>query len=86
MSEISNPGAMQSTLLRKLLATATQAMSLSGGMEDMLAQFMGHDIRVHQAYYRLPDDVLELVNVKKVLHSINSEDVLRNIDNNEVLE
>ena len=66
MSEISNPGAMQSTLLSKPLATATQAMSLSGGMEDMLAQFMaGHDIRVHRAYYRLPDNVLELVKVKK---------------------
>ena len=50
MSEIFNPGAIQSTLLRKQLATATQAMSLSGGMEDKLAQFMGHDIRVHPAY------------------------------------
>ncbi|XP_019212192.1 uncharacterized protein LOC102080509 isoform X3 [Oreochromis niloticus] len=34
---------------------------------DILANFLGHDIRVHREYYRLPEGTLELAKVSKVL-------------------
>ena len=34
---------------------------------DILAQFMGHDIRVHRNFYRLPEDALQMATVSKIL-------------------
>jgi len=50
----------------------SQVLALSEGNQDILAKFMGHDIRVHREFYRLPDNILQLANVTKVLHAINT--------------
>ncbi|XP_039676096.1 uncharacterized protein LOC120571287 [Perca fluviatilis] len=34
---------------------------------DILANFLGHDIRVHRQYYRLPEGTMQLAKVSKVL-------------------
>lgn len=34
---------------------------------DTLANFLGHDIRVHREYYRLPEGTLQLAKVSKIL-------------------
>ena len=34
---------------------------------DQLANFMGHDIRIHREYYRLPEGTLQLAKISKVL-------------------
>uniref|UniRef100_A0AAV2KJ05 Uncharacterized protein n=1 Tax=Knipowitschia caucasica TaxID=637954 RepID=A0AAV2KJ05_KNICA len=34
---------------------------------DILANFLGHDIRIHRQYYRLPEGTLELAKISKVL-------------------
>jgi len=33
---------------------------------------MGHDIRVHRTFYRLPENVLQAAKVTKLLHAINT--------------
>lgn len=66
------PQLLTSTKLRKHLATMTQVLGLKEGNQDLLAKFMGHDIRVHRQFYKLPDNILELAKVTKILHLINS--------------
>ena len=34
---------------------------------DQLADFMGHDIRVHRQFYRLPEGTLQLAKISKLL-------------------
>lgn len=34
---------------------------------DVLAQFMGHDIRIHRTHYRLPERTLEAAKISKLL-------------------
>ena len=34
---------------------------------DQLANFLGHDIRIHREFYRLPEKTLQLAKVSKVL-------------------
>jgi len=70
-----HPSHLTSTKLRKHLATMSQIMQLSEGSQDMLADFMGHSIRVHREFYRLPLDVLHKAKIAKVLLAINSGSV-----------
>ena len=34
---------------------------------DILAGFLGHNIRIHRNFYRLPQETLQLANVSKIL-------------------
>ncbi|XP_060599234.1 uncharacterized protein LOC132752863 [Ruditapes philippinarum] len=61
-----------STSLRKQLATMCQVLNLTESSQDILARFMGHDIRIHRAYYRLPQSTLEVAKVSKILHLFNT--------------
>lgn len=54
-----------------------QVLELSESNQDILAKFMGHDIRVHREFYRLPDSTLELAKVAKVLHLINTGEIAK---------
>lgn len=60
-----SPETITSTRLRKHVAILSQLFNLKENELDMLAKFMGHNIRVH----RLPEDILQLVKVNKVLLS-----------------
>ena len=71
------PELMTSTNLRKQLATVCQVLSLSENSQDILANFLGHDIRVHHSFYRLPDNLLEAAKVTKVLHAINEGEIAK---------
>ena len=39
---------------------------------DLLAQFMGHDIRIHHEFYHLPSDVLQTAKVAKILWAMEN--------------
>lgn len=67
----SNPSLLMSTNLRKQLGTISQILNLTDTNLDLLAKFMGHDIRIHREYYRLPQSTLEIAKVAKILHAIN---------------
>ncbi|XP_037837861.1 uncharacterized protein LOC112451075 [Kryptolebias marmoratus] len=61
------PGALSSTKLRKHMATMSKVLNPKDNEMDNLADFLGHDIRVHREYYRLPEGTLQLAKISKVL-------------------
>lgn len=61
------PEALTSTRLRKQVATLSTVLNLKDNEMDQLANFLGHDIRVHREFYRLPDSTLQLAKVSKLL-------------------
>ncbi|XP_072047723.1 uncharacterized protein [Amphiura filiformis] len=63
----SHPEYLRSTRLRKHIGTVCQVMNLQENEQDILASFMGHDLRVHREFYRLPERTLQLAKVSKVL-------------------
>jgi len=61
------PQLLRSTYLRKQIATMSQILNLKEHELDLLARFLGHDIRTHREYYRLPEDTLQVAKVSKLL-------------------
>lgn len=64
---LKRPDAIRATKLRKHVATMSQLMSFKENELDILADFMGHDIKVHREFYRLSDEVVQLAKVSKFL-------------------
>ena len=62
------PENMRCTKLRKHLATMTQLINLQEEELEQLATHMGHNIRTHREYYRLPHETILLTKVSKLLH------------------
>nr|XP_055041257.1 uncharacterized protein LOC129428912 isoform X2 [Misgurnus anguillicaudatus]XP_055041258.1 uncharacterized protein LOC129428912 isoform X2 [Misgurnus anguillicaudatus] len=62
-----NPEYLRSTQLRKQVATMSQILNLKDNELDQLANFLGHDIRVHRDFYRLPDATIEIAKISKLL-------------------
>lgn len=58
---------LTSTNLCKHIATVSQILCLKDNELDVLASFLGHDIRVHREYYRLPKDHLQVAMVSRIL-------------------
>jgi len=67
-----NPENLRSSRLRKHIATMSQILNLRNNELDQLAQFMGHDVRVHRQYYRLPNDIVQTAQVVKVLMAMEN--------------
>ena len=61
------PERLRSTKLRKHIATMTQLINLTKNELDILANFLGHDIRVHRELYRLPEATIQVAKVSKLL-------------------
>ena len=61
------PELLRATKLRKQIATMSQILNLKDNELDLLARYLGHDIRVHREYYRLPEDTLQVAKVSKLL-------------------
>ncbi|XP_057211659.1 uncharacterized protein LOC130567503 isoform X1 [Triplophysa rosa] len=62
-----NPEFLRSTQLRKHVATLSQILNLKNNELDQVADFLGHDIRVHRDYYRLPEATTQLAKISKLL-------------------
>ena len=58
---------VSATKYRKHFATMMQLIQLSDNEMDIVAKFMGHDIRVHKEFYRLPDKTVDVAKVTKLL-------------------
>ncbi|XP_028296545.1 uncharacterized protein LOC114461667 isoform X3 [Gouania willdenowi] len=61
------PEAFSSTKLRRQVATLSRVLNLNDSEQDLFADFLGHDIRVHRKFYRLPEGTLQLAKISKVL-------------------
>ncbi|XP_028292074.1 uncharacterized protein LOC114455202 isoform X5 [Gouania willdenowi] len=62
-----HPETLSSTKLRKQISTLSTVLNLKDHEMDIMANFLGHDIRVHRQFYRLPEGTMELAKVSKVL-------------------
>ncbi|XP_014845934.1 PREDICTED: uncharacterized protein LOC106919823 isoform X1 [Poecilia mexicana] len=62
-----SPELLRSTQLRKHVATLSQVLNLRNHELDQVANFLGHDIRVHREYYRLPEATTQLAKISKLL-------------------
>jgi hypothetical protein len=67
----SKPENLTSTRLRKQVATVSQLLNLRDNELDQLANFMGHDARIHREYYRLPDNAIHLAKISKLLLAVD---------------
>lgn len=54
-------------MFRKQIAISSQLLGLKDNELDVLAQFLGHDIRTHREYYRLPNETMQLAKLSKLL-------------------
>lgn len=61
------PQSLTSTRLRKHAATLSTVLNMTDTETDQLANFLGHDIRIHREFYRLPEKTLQLAKISKVL-------------------
>ncbi|XP_033970389.1 uncharacterized protein LOC117469991 isoform X2 [Trematomus bernacchii] len=66
-----HPKHLRSTHLRKHVATLSQVLNLKNNELDQVADFLGHDIRVHQDFYRLPVPTTQLAKISKLLLSMD---------------
>ena len=67
---LENADSMRSTKLRKHVATVSQILALNEHQLETLADFMGHDLRVHREYYRLPDTVQRVTRLSRLFLSL----------------
>lgn len=49
----------------------TQLVNLKDNELDVIAQYMGHDIRVHREHYRLPSGTVQVAKVAKLLMALD---------------
>ena len=66
------PEAVQSTKLRKYIATVSQIVDLKDNELEWLSRHLGHDINVHREYYRLQEHTLELAKISKLLLAVDN--------------
>ncbi len=64
------PKSLTSTRLRKHAATLSAVLNMTDTEMDQLANFLGHDIRIHWEFYRLPEKTLQLAKISKVLMAL----------------
>jgi hypothetical protein len=70
-AELSNPELITGTNLRKQVATLSQIVNLRDNELDILAQYMGHDIRIHREVYRMPSETMQLAKISKLLIALD---------------
>ncbi|XP_041833038.1 uncharacterized protein LOC121634460 [Melanotaenia boesemani] len=63
---------LTSTKLRKHAATLSTVLNMTDTEMDQLANFLGHDIRIHREFYRLPEKTLQLAKISKVLMALEN--------------
>lgn len=61
------PQYITSTRLRKHVATISQILNLTENELELLCSFMGHDIKVHRKFYRLPEGTLQVAKLGRIL-------------------
>lgn len=61
------PEKWRSTHLHHHIATISQLLNLKDNELDVLAKFIGHDVRMQREFYRLSQDTVQLTKVCKIL-------------------
>lgn len=61
------PSYLQSTKLRKEVASTSQIINLKSNELDQLVDFMGHNMNVHKRFYHLPEPTIQIAKISKLL-------------------
>uniref|UniRef100_A0A3Q3KSK0 Uncharacterized protein n=1 Tax=Monopterus albus TaxID=43700 RepID=A0A3Q3KSK0_MONAL len=64
------PKSLTSTKLRKHAATISAVLNMTDAEMEQVANFLGHDIRIHGELYQLPEKTLRLAKLSKVLMAL----------------
>ena len=72
---LKEPLLIRSTTLRKQIATYTQLVNLNENELDVVAQYMGHDIRIHREHYRLPNGTVQMAKVSRLLLAMEKGEI-----------
>lgn len=75
------PETLRGTTLRKHLAT-TCATKCSESQISQVANFMGHDLKIHKEYYQQPTVAIDIIKISNVLKDAQSSDSGKYIKNN----
>jgi len=76
------PTSLRGTMLRKHIATYTAMLRVEENQISDLANFMGHDKQIHKDVYRVPNGLIDMTEVSRLLQAaIGDND--ENEDNNE---
>ena len=67
-----NKPLFRSTKLQKYMATAAQFLNLPQHQKTWVAVFLGHNLRVHDMYYRMHTDAVNLAKVTNMLYMVDS--------------
>lgn len=73
-AQLERPELVRSTKLRKYVATVSQLLDMKSSEMKLLCQHLGHSTAVHDKYYRLPSETLELAKVSKFLLAVEGGD------------
>ena len=65
------PQLLTTTSFRKHIAVISQMINLKENELDTLAGFLGHNIKVHRDFYRLPEDTLQVVTNYLIIQGVN---------------
>lgn len=71
------PENLRGTKLRKQIATVVQILNLQERELGQLANFMGHDLKIHADHYRLPSTALQIGQLSKLLIMMEDGDINR---------
>lgn len=72
---LQKPELVRSTKLRKYIATVSQVLDMTTGELNLLCKHMGHSLKVHENYYKLPSHTLELSKISKLLLATEQSDM-----------
>ena len=64
-----------SAAMRKQLASLFQVLCLSENNRDILAKFIGHDIRLDRQFYHSPEGIMEVAKVARLVYLMNSGNI-----------
>ncbi|XP_050965197.1 uncharacterized protein rnf214 isoform X2 [Labeo rohita] len=64
------PKSLTSTRVRKHIAVLSTVLNMTDTEMDQLANFLGHNIKIHHEFCRLPEKTLQLAKICKVLMAL----------------
>jgi hypothetical protein len=74
-AELEHSERVKCTKLRKYMATVSQILALNSNEMSWLASHLGHDISVHNNFYKLQESSIEICKVSKLLLAVDRGEV-----------
>ena len=68
---------LRSTKLRNHVAAMSQILNLQKNKLELLARFMGHDIRIHRDFYRLHNTVHQTAKLSNIFLSLEKGEIVK---------